>query len=267
MNAKRNSLVILYEIPAELATAVPVNNKVIGYINTNVASVVKPHGVVWGTLNIIDGKVIFPNGNFDDLVLRYNGNLRFNYSYYRKTNGVFEAVRVANMIDPVKVEELTLVYDAGKKLLNVDNVKDLVSTSIKMPSILACVYMLSKSGYIDASYAQCVTYYLRVMEICNLLGCSYELPLATSTAVIDTSRGVFYTIDATKWESSCINELIIPYIDKEFYLINRASGVHKLSPIDHMGVKWCVIESPTGEKIEVLWSALVIYIQELYTHL
>lgn len=302
LKAGRNSLVILYEIPAELHTStsgihtgINVLNQQIGEVRNTTTDVlgatmthvdrlngvktihITPTNVnitrnvniehAYGMLNIVDGRVIFPNCNFDDPILRYNGDLRFNYSYYKSINGVLEPLRIANMIPPINIADLTLMYDSSKKLLNVDNIKDLVATTIKMPSILASVYMLSKAGYIDHSYSQCIINYLKVMEICNEIGCSYEIPLETSMAIIDTERKLFYSIDATKWEATSVNALVIPWISREFYIISRGAGVQRATPVDKNGVKWCVVETSVGERQEILWQALIIYIQELYTKL
>ncbi|QJX72345.1 hypothetical protein F-S17_0079 [Faustovirus] len=298
MNAKRNSLVIIYQIPT-FVNAAPVrvvnrgampasnispraniirpmvnNNFMGGVTDVAVQPVVTPMqprpmgmGVTWGVVNIIDGRVIMPTTTFDDPIYTYEGDLLLDYSYFVNENNVMKPVRSANMVEPVDVNTFRLTYDSANCILNIDNSRELTAPTTRMPSILTVVYMLAQRGYIDMSYSNCIINYCAVFDFCITHGAKLSAPLATGTVIIDTDRKSFHTIDPTKWDITSVTDVVIPYIAKEFYIMNVQTGVQRAIPFDKAGIKWCVIETTYGEKYEVLWEALVIYVEKLFTKL
>lgn len=241
MIARRNSLVIIYKVPG----------------------VQSPHA--WGTFNILDGRVIVPAGTFDDPIYTYEGDLVLDYSYYVRKNDTVVPVRSSNMIEPVDTASFRLVYTAATTTLRIDGTRTLASAGTRMPSIMAVVYMLAQRGDIDISYSKCVVNYCNVFNFCLLHGISLHAPLATGTSVINTERKAIHTIDPAKWDTTIVANIILPTIATEFYIINAQTGVQRVIPYDQMGAKWCRIETTDGVVYDVLWEALTIYIEKLFT--
>jgi hypothetical protein len=233
-----------------------------GIVNNNTGVVGSRVGIV----NVIDGKVIMHMNTLDDPIFAYMGDLVLDYSYYKVTNGNAAPIRVSNLVEPIDLSSFRLIYSAADNSLTVDGTKKLRIQSLKVPSILAAIYLLSKNNYIDPSYAVCVNNYVRIFELCVINGLKFELlrgPDFATVVDIDNPENSF-RIAARGWDTTTVNQTIMPFVQREFYIVSLAGGIVKVCPFMRDNLNWCTLEFTNGNKCELLWEALAIYVVKMF---